>query len=232
MEQRKSASEGQSGVPSTMPALPPWMHRTTQQAPDRRAKMLEHMACARSLPQPQAATTPAAPEPSRKTGKEYVADFIGRMMLFGLIGLVFQSRFPLCLGVFFFFSDGEFVEWVLRKLGIRLEPDTVGSDAIKSLPFFFGWAALLAYWKDTLPAWLVPSMPATMSLSFLVGTAFEIAAIVAASAAVMRRVLPWVGLDIRPNSLAWTTIQILVCLGFLALVDYSTSTISGGHADF
>jgi len=54
-------------------------------------------------------------------------------------------------------------------------------------------------------------------------------------AAIMRHALPRVGIEIRPNSLGWTTIQLLIGLGLLgplALLDYSTSIVSGwlgGH---
>ena len=59
-----------------------------------------------------------------------------------------------------------------------------------------------------------------------------IAAAAAVSAAIMRRILPWVGLRIGPNSLGWTAIQMLVGLGLLALVDYSTSMITNGFGGF
>jgi hypothetical protein len=216
MEQRKSTSEGQSGAPSTMPAAPPWLRHTTQHPPERRARMLEHMARARSAPQPQAAASPAAAEPSDKSAKEYVADFIARMILFGLIGLVFQSRFPLYLGAFFFLTDGAFVEWVLRKAGIRFVS-------------WFGWGTLLASWKASAPVWLMPWMPPNGSWSFIGATALLLGIIEAIASVIMRRVLPWFGLRIRPDSLAWTPIQLLIGLGLLApliLFDYSTSTIT------
>lgn len=107
--------------------------------------MLEHMARSRALRDHQAADSPAALEPSRKGAGDYLSGFISHMVLFGLIGLVFQSRFPLCLGAFLFFTDGEFVEWMLRKFGIRFEPDTIGPDVIRCFAFFFGWGMLLAY---------------------------------------------------------------------------------------
>ena len=46
----------------------------------------------------------------------------------------------------------------------------------------------------------------------------------------MRRILPLVGIEIRPNSLGWTTIQLLIGLGLLGplpLLDYYTSIVSG-----
>ena len=229
MEQRQSTSEGQSAAPSAMPAAPPWLRHTTQHPPDRRARMLDHMARARSVPQPQAATPPAAPEPARRGAKEYVTDFIARMILFGLIGLVFQSRFPLCLGAFFFVTDGEFIEWVLRKAGIRFEPDAIGPDLVRCFVSWFGWGTLLASWKASAPVWLMPWMPPNGSWSFIGATAVMLAIVEAIAAVIMRRALPWFGLRIRPDSLAWTPIQLLVGLGLLApliLFDYSTSAIT------
>jgi hypothetical protein len=229
MEQRKSTPEGQSGAPAAMPAAPPWLRHTTQHPPERRARMLEHMARARSAPQPQAATSPAAPEPSDKSAKEYVAEFFARMILFGLIGLVFQSRFPLCLGTFFFFTDGEFIEWVLGKAGIRFEPDAIGPDLVKCFASWFGWGTLLTSWKASAPIWLMLWMPPSGSWSFIGATALMLAIVEAIAAVIMRRALPWFGLRIMPDSLAWTPIQFLVGLGLLApliLFDYSTSTIT------
>ncbi|WP_426608997.1 hypothetical protein [Bradyrhizobium sp. McL0616] len=230
MEQRKSTSDEPAGVPSAAPAAPPWMHRTAQHAPDRRARMLEHMARARSGPQPQAAT----PEPSRKGAKEngtmdYVADFVARMILFGLIGIAFQSRFPLCLGAFLFFTDGEFIEWVLRKSGIRFEPDAIGPDIVRCFVAWFGWGTLLTSWQASAPVWLMPWMPPSGSWSFIGATALMLAIVEAIAGVIMRRALPWFGLRIGPDSLAWTPIQLVVGLGLLApliLFDYSTSAIT------
>ena len=190
--------------------------------------MLDHIARARSRPRPQASTPPVAPEP-RKSAKEYVADFIARMILFGIIGLIFQSRFPLYLGAFFFFTDGEFIEWVLRKAGIRFELNAVGPDLVRCFVSWFGWGALLASWKASAPVWLMPWMPPNGSWSFIGATALMLAIVEAVAAVIMRRALPWFGLRIKPDSLAWTPIQLLVGLGLLAplvLFDYSTSTIT------
>jgi hypothetical protein len=63
--------------------------------------MLEHMARPRSIRERQAAHSSAAPEPSRKGGVEFAKGFMARMVVFGVIGLLFQSRFPICLGAFF-----------------------------------------------------------------------------------------------------------------------------------
>ncbi|QPF88688.1 hypothetical protein [Bradyrhizobium commune] len=222
-----SKSDGQLGISSAATAPPPWIRRTTPYAPDRRARMLEHMARARSQPQSQAATSPS--EPADKSVMEYVVDFAFRMILFGLIGLVFQSRFPLCLGLFFFFTDGEFIEWVLRKSGIRFEPDAIGPDIVRCFVSWFGWGTLLASWKSSAPQWLMSWMPPGTSWSFIAVSSLLLAIVDAVAATIMRRALPWFGLKIGRDSLAWTPIQFLVFVGLLApliLFDYSTSTIT------
>src|SRR5512144_1663037 len=87
MAQLQSTPEGQSGPAS--PAPPRWIRRATQSVPERRARMLEHMARARSAPQAQAAT---ATGPSRMRGKNILGDAFGYMVLFGIIALLVQSR--------------------------------------------------------------------------------------------------------------------------------------------
>ncbi|MBM7482473.1 MULTISPECIES: hypothetical protein [Bradyrhizobium] len=91
--------------------------------------MLEHMARARSLPR----ATPAL-EPSHTAGTNILGDACGYAVLFGIIALLFQSRVPLYLGAFLFFTDGERIELALAKIGIRLELGTIGPDIIKGLP--------------------------------------------------------------------------------------------------
>ena len=170
MAQHKSPSDGQTGIAS--PAPPSWMHRTAPYAPERRARMLEHMARARSLPQPQAATAPA---PSRTSGTNILADAYGYAVLFGIIALLFQSRIPLYLGAFLFLTDGERIELALGMIGIRFEPDTIGPDIIKGFASLFGWFALLASLRASVPAWLAAWMPPDTSWSFIAGIAFVFA---------------------------------------------------------
>jgi hypothetical protein len=221
MEQSQSVPEGQPGAP------PPWMRRATEPAPGRRARMLEHMARARSQPQPVAA--PAGPEPSRKGAKDFLHDLLGYTVLFAIAALVFQSRFPLCLGAFFFFTDGELVEWVLRKSGIRFEPDAIGPDIVKCFVSWFGWGTLLGSWKSSAPAWLMSWMPPSASWSSIAATALLLAIVEAAAAMITRRAVPLAGLTTARDSLAWKTIQTLVGLVLLALLivfDYFTSGIT------
>ena len=212
MEQRKSPAEGQSAA---SPALPPWMHRTTSYAPDRRAKMLEHMARARSLPQAQ---TALAPQRSGKSGQDLLGDLIGHIVLSGVFALLFMSRVPLYIGAFLFLTDGERIESVLAKLGIRFEPDTIGPDIVKGFASWFGWFALLVALRDTVPAWLAPWMPPALSWSFIAGIAIAIALVETLAAHAMRRLLPWFGWESPPNGLAWTTIKLVIAIGLLAAV--------------
>ena len=191
------------------------MHRTTPYAPDRRAKMLEHMARARSLPQPQAAMVPA---PARPSGIDILGDAFGYMVVFGIIALLFQSRVPLYLGAFLFFTDGERIERALGTIGIRLEPDTIGPDVVKGFVSMFGWFALLASLKGSAPAWLAAWMPPAESWSFIAGIAIVLAIIEAFAALAMRRALPWFGLRVRPDSLGWTAIKLVMAVGALALL--------------
>ncbi len=215
MEQRESPSGGLSGV--TSPVLPPWMHRLTPNAPGRRAKMLQHMARARSVPQ-HPAVAPAVPEPSRNSAKDVLGDFFGYVVLFGFITLLFQSRIPLYLGAFLFLTDGERIEYALGKLGILFEPDTIGPEIIKGFVSLFGWFALLASLRASVPAWLAPWMPADLSWSSIAGIAVVLATVEAVTDSTMRRALPWFGVEIRRDSLTWTAIKLLIAIGVLALL--------------
>lgn len=213
MAQRNSPSDGQTGV---TPVPPAWMRRTMSYAPGRRAGMLEHMARARSHPQPQAVT---AAVPSRISGMvDILGDAFGYTVLFGLVALLFQSRIPLYLGVFLFLTDGERTARALATLGIRLEPDTIGPDIIKGFVSLFGWFALLASLKGSVPAWLAPWLPPAESWSFIAGIAVVLAIVEAVATLAMRRAWPWLGLTIRPDSLTWTTIKLVIALGALALL--------------
>ena len=211
MAQRKSPSDDQTGI--TSPAPPPWMHRTAAYAPERRARMLEHMARARSRPR-----ATAAPEPSQTAGTTILADAYGYAVLFGIIALLFQSRVPLYLGAFLFFTDSERIELALAKIGIRLEPDTVGPDIIKSFVSLFGWFALLASLKASVPAWLAAWMLPDASWSFIAGIALLLAIVEAFATREMRRALPWFGFARRPHSLACATIKLVMAIGALALL--------------
>ncbi|MFL6820878.1 MAG: hypothetical protein ACJ8EF_23360 [Bradyrhizobium sp.] len=211
MAQHKSPPDDQSGIVS--PAPPPWIHRSAAYAPERRARMLEHMARARPVPRATAAS-----EPSHTAGPNILADAYGYAVLFGIVALLFQSRVPLYLGAFLFFSDGERIELALGRIGIRLEHGTIGPEIIKGFVSLFGWFALLASLRASVPAWLATWMLPDTSWSFLAGIALLFAIVEAVATRAMQHALPWFGFERRPSGLACATIKLAMVLGVLALL--------------
>ncbi|MEY9360692.1 hypothetical protein ABH994_003413 [Bradyrhizobium yuanmingense] len=192
---------------SPMPALPIWLRHPRQHAPDRRARMLAHMARARSLPRPQADFAPVVSVPEHGSVKDIVCDAIGYLVLFGVLALLFQSRLPLYFPAFLFLTDGERIEGALARIGVRLEPETIGQVLVKRFVFWFGWFALLGPLKASVPAWFASWMPPTQSWSSLAGIAILLAVVEALTALALRRALPRLRWEIRPNGLIWTMIQ-------------------------
>ena len=211
MAQHKSPPDDQAGIVS--PAPPPWIHRSAAYAPERRARMLEHMARARPVPRATAAS-----EPSHTAGPNILADAYGYAVLFGIVALLFQSRVPLYLGAFLFFTDGERIELALGRIGIRLEPGTIGPEIIKGFVSLFGWFALLASLRASVPAWLATWMLPDTSWSFLAGIALLFAIVEAFATRAMQHALPWFGFERRPSGLACATIKLAMVLGVLALL--------------
>ncbi|AMA58055.1 hypothetical protein BCCGELA001_18405 [Bradyrhizobium sp. CCGE-LA001] len=214
MEPRETISEEPSGV--ALPTLPPWMRPVMPYAPDRRARMLEHMARTRSQPQASAAHPPAQSPFASVTA--ILGDAFGYAILFGIVALLFRSRVPLYVGAFVFLADGPRIESALGAIGIRFEPDTIGPDIIKSSVFWFGWIALLVSIRDAVPAWLAPWMPPTLSWSAIGGIALALAIFDALAALTVRRTGPWFGLTISPDGLIWTTVKFVILVGLLALL--------------
>ena len=215
MEQRETIPKGHSGA---APQPPPWMHRTAPYAPGRRARMLEHMARARSLPQgPATAARPPDRSPLA-AGLTILGDACGYAVLFGIVALLFQSRVPLYLGAFLFLTDGTRTERALGAIGIRFEPGTIGPDIIKGSVFWPAWIALLVSLRGSVPAWLAPWMPPAESWSSIAGIILALAVFDALAALTIRRAGPWLGLAIGPDSLIWTTIRFVILVGVLALV--------------
>lgn len=174
------------------------------------------MTRARSAPQPQAVTKPG---PSRTPGMDILHDALGCMILSGIIALFLQSRAPLYLGAFLFLTDGERIESALGTIGIRFEADAIGPDIVKAFAWLFGWFALLASLRTSVPAWLATWMPpAESSWSILAGIALLVAIVDALAALAMRRASPWFGWDINPDSLTWSTIKLVIAVGGLALL--------------
>jgi len=149
---------------------------------------------------------------------EYVVSFMFYMLFFGVIAGLLRSRFPIDLGMFLFFTNDGLIEWVLRKVGIRLVPDSLGATSIKAFVWVTGASILFAHWKDSAPAWLSSWLPPNMPWSLIAGAALGWAVLEAISTAFVRRVLPWVGIEIARDSLAWTITEGLVGFATLGLL--------------
>jgi hypothetical protein len=215
MEQRQSTSDDPSGASSA--ATPPgWMHRAAPYAPDRRAKMLEHMVRARSVPQPQAAI---AKEPSRASGWDILRDAYGYAVLSAIIAFFLQSRVPFYLGAFIFLTDGERIESALAMIGIRFEPGAIGPEIVKGFVSLFGWFLVLVSLRDFVPAWLAAWTPsAELSWSLIAGIALTFVIVEALATRAMQRALPWFGLEISFNGLTWAVIKLALVVGALVLL--------------
>ena len=84
----------------------------------------------------------------------------------------------------------------MRKVGIRLVPDSLGATFVKAFVWVTGASILFAHWKDSAPAWLSSWLPPDMPWAFIAGAALGWAVLEAISTAFVRRVLPWVGIEI------------------------------------
>jgi hypothetical protein len=154
------------------------------------------------------------------------------MLIFGVIAGLLRSRFPIHLGLFFFFTNEGLIERVLRKAGIRLVPGSPGATFVNAFVWLSGVLILFARWKDAAPAWLASWLPPNAPWSFIAGVALGLAVLEATSTAAVRRVLPWFGIEIPRDSLAWTVTQGLVgfvTLGLLFLLSTPISDWLGGH---
>jgi hypothetical protein len=149
---------------------------------------------------------------------EYLVSFVFYMLFFGVIAGLLRSRFPIDLGMFLFFTNEGLIEWVLRKVGIRLVPDSLGAAFVKAFVWVTGASILFAHWKDSAPAWLSSWLPPDMPWSFIAGAALGWAVLEAISTAFVRRVLPRVGIEIARDSLAWTITEGLVGFATLGLL--------------
>jgi hypothetical protein len=155
------------------------------------------------------------------------------MLFFGLIAGLLRSRFPIDLGLFFFFTNDALIEWVLRKVGIQLVPDSLGGTFVKAFVWMTGASILFTHWKDAAPAWLSSWLLPNAPWSLIAGVALGCAVLAAVSTAVVKRVLPWFRIEIARDSKAWTITQGLVGFAMLGLVFLLLSTpVSdwlGGH---
>src|SRR5262249_27269156 len=151
-------------------------------------------------------------------GTEFVVQFIFCMLFFGLIGAWVSCWFPVALGLFFFFTGDRFLGWVLGKLGIRLVSDTLGAEFVKAFVFFFGLWVCLGSWKESAPAWLLPWIPLNASWALIGGTALFCAVLQLISAAIVRKLLPRIGIEIAPERQGWAIIAVLGVLVMLTLL--------------
>ena len=69
---------------------------------------------------------------------EYVGRTLGYTVIFGVLGIFFQSRFPLALGAFLFVADEKFIQWAMAKVGIRFVPDTLWAGVHRCFRVFRG----------------------------------------------------------------------------------------------
>jgi hypothetical protein len=169
--------------------------------------------------QSRSAAATAAGSPQQSAGV-YAKKLIGDVVLFGLISLLFRSWFPLALGAFLFFTNDDFIEWALAKGGISLVPNAFGAQFARSFIFLIALGALLANWKDALPAWLLPFIPFNTSWLLTAATAAAIAVLTLISAWVTRNLLPRVGIQRASDTLTFAIDGLLLLallgLGFIA----------------
>ena len=155
---------------------------------------------------------------------EYVVSFMLYMLFFGVIAGLLRSRFPIDLGMFFFFTNDGLIGWVLRKVGIRLVPDSLGATFVKAFVWVAGASILFAHWKHSALAWMSSWLPPNVHWSVIAGAALGCAVLKAISTAFVRRVLPWFGIEIARDSLAWTITEGLVGFAMLGLLFLLLST--------
>jgi hypothetical protein len=137
---------------------------------------------------------------------------------------VLGSRFPVDLGMFFFFTNEGLIEWVLRKVGIRLVPDGLGATFVPAFVWVTGASILLAHWKDSTPAWLSSWLPPSAPWSVIAGLALGLAVCKAISTAFVRSVLPWVAISSRfPPARRPSAARRLSCSAMPKLLDIPTA---------
>lgn len=165
---------------------------------------------------------------SQAGGWEYARRFFRDLILYGVIALIFRSWFPLALGALLFFTDDEFIEWTLEKVGIRFVPDTFGPEFIKCFAFLSGCGVLIGYWKDAAPAWLSSWLLSVTSWPAVGGAALLAGAVAITSIALLDKLVQF-GFPIAPDGAIWKTIKVLVALATIALF-LGAATVADGFA--
>jgi hypothetical protein len=178
-------------------------------------------------PQKPAATPAQASARSSRSewgALEYFVSFVFYMLFFGVIAGLSRSRFPIDLGMFLFFTNDGLIEWVLRRVGITFVPDSLGATFIKAFVWLTGASVLFAHWKHAAPAWLSSWLPPNGAWPVFAGAALGCAVLKVISTAFVRSVLPWVGIEIARDSMAWTITEGLVGFAMLGLLLLLLST--------
>ncbi len=176
---------------------------------------------------PTRAPAAAPPEASTRAqwgALEYLVSFVSYMLFFGVIAGVLRSRFPIDLGMFLFFTNDGLIEWALRKVGIQLVANSLGATFVTAFVWVAAASTLFAHWKDAAPAWLSSWLPPNLSWYAIAGAALGCAVLNVISTAFVRRMLPWVGVEIARDSLVWTITEGLVGFAMLGLLFFILST--------
>lgn len=123
---------------------------------------------------------------------------------------------PFYVGAFLFLTDSERIESALATIGIRFEPGAIGPEIVKGFVSLFAWFALLVSLRGSVPGWLVAWIPpAGSSWSVIAGIAVAVVIVEAFATRAMRRVMPWLGSEIRCDSLTWKVIKLALATGRL-----------------
>jgi hypothetical protein len=169
-------------------------------------------------PPDQAAVAPSQSRRFQWGLLEYAAWLFYYMLFFGLIAALAGSRFPIELGLFFFFTNDELIAWTLRKVGIRLVPESLGATFIGAVMWMTGVSILLTRWQDFGPAWLASIVLPNPSWPVIAGVALGCTVLAAVATTVVRRLLPWTWISIVPGGVAAEIIRTLIVFGILGLL--------------
>ncbi|MDB5600069.1 MAG: hypothetical protein JWN71_2113 [Xanthobacteraceae bacterium] len=156
-------------------------------------------------------------------GKDFFGKFILYALVFGVVSAVLSSKLPVAIGAILFVSNDDFIAWVLRKVGIQLVPDSLGANFISACVFLTTAWVLLAYCRESLPASLSSAVPASFSWA-MVGVGALGCAALAFVATAATRLLPRVGIHVRPDSVAGALTRGVIGFSILGLLYLVLST--------